>query len=146
MNCMSKGQKLPDSYEPEHKYTWTHNQGDRPTCVLHSWAYIEELKLADIFKQKIMIDVDEIWDRMLSAGLADENGTQIPIAINFINSTYYIFQTENGIRYWWFGNKVELMWEESVLLEEGVLKIKNDKVVPRRPRFEAFIDVMSSKI
>lgn len=67
--------KLPESYIVPNPYNIpVHNQGDKNNCTSHAFASVAEYYLSDKLKERVLIDVDDLWEKQKKFGTATERG------------------------------------------------------------------------
>ncbi len=49
-----------------------HNQGNKNNCTSHSFAAMMEYQLSDKFKERTLVDVDDLWEKQKKFGTAVE--------------------------------------------------------------------------
>jgi len=101
--------KLPESYRVPNPYNVPiHNQENKNNCISHAFAIMLEYKLSAMFKELVIIDVDDLWEKQKKFGTATEEGDfgEGP----FIIATKYgvKFTTKSGKKGTYFlGRKIE---------------------------------------
>jgi hypothetical protein len=76
-----------------------HDQKNKKNCTSHAFALIMEYQLSEKFKERCLVDVDDLWEKQKKFGTAtEENGDllrgPIIIAMNYgVN-----FTTDSGKR------------------------------------------------
>ena len=92
-----------------------HNQGNKNSCTSHSFALMMEYKLSDYFKERTLIDVDDLWEKQLKYGTATEQG-DLPEGVFFIATKYGArFKTDSG--------KTGTMFLSGEKIEQGIMTI-----------------------
>ena len=51
-----------------------HNQRDKNNCTSHAFALMLEYKLSEKFKERVIVDVDDLWEKQKKFGTATEEG------------------------------------------------------------------------
>jgi len=51
-----------------------HNQGRKNNCTAHANATLIEFTLSRIFKERVTVDVDDLWEKQKKFGTASEHG------------------------------------------------------------------------
>lgn len=103
--------RIPRSYSsPINKYDIPiHNQGKENSCTAHAFAYLMELQLSEKFKERTLVDVDDLWEKQKKFGTATEKGdcSEGPF---LIAQKYGVnFKTDSGIEGTYFlGSRIEL--------------------------------------
>lgn len=65
--------KLPESYEIPNTYNLpVHNQGNKKNCTSHAFASMTENYLSNKLKERVLVDVDDLWDKQKKFGTATE--------------------------------------------------------------------------
>lgn len=69
-----------------------HIQGDKNNCTSHSFALMIEMQISNIFKERTLIDVDDLWEKQKKYGTATEGHG------DFMEGPWFIASTR-GVRY-----------------------------------------------
>ena len=90
--------KFPDSYEIPNPYNIPiHDQKDKMNCTSHAFASMMEYNLSDHFKERTLIDVDDLWEKQKKYGTATENGGDVLEGPCKIAIKYGVkFRTDSG--------------------------------------------------
>ena len=93
--------KLPSSYTVPDPYglfgAEHHNQGAKSNCTSHSFALMVEMQLSTHFKERTLIDVDDLWDKQKRFGTATEERGDFADGPFIIASTHGVrFRTDSG--------------------------------------------------
>ena len=65
--------EIPESYKTPNPYNVPiHNQGNRKNCTSHAFASVIEYKLSAKFKERVTVDVDDLWEKQKKFGTATE--------------------------------------------------------------------------
>jgi len=89
--------KLPDEYLVPNPYEVPmHVQKDKNNCTSHAIAQIFEYKLSAYFKEKVLIDVDDLWEKQKKYGTVTEEGDSWQDAWNIADEYGMLFNTESG--------------------------------------------------
>ena len=73
-----------------------HNQGNENNCTSHAFATMIEYKLSKILKERVLIEVDDLWTKQKGYGTAIDRGDTME-GVMFIADKYGMkFQTESG--------------------------------------------------
>jgi hypothetical protein len=86
-----------------------HNQANKNNCTSHAFAAVLEYELSNLFKERVIVDVDDLWEKQKKFGTATEEGDFTEGS--FIIATKYgvKFCTEGGRKGTFFlGGKIEL--------------------------------------
>ena len=89
---------LPDSYTiPNPHNIPVHDQGNKMNCTSHAYASLVEYKLSDYFKERTLVDVDDLWEKQKKFGTAsEESGDRLDGPFT-IGEEYGIrFKTDSG--------------------------------------------------
>lgn len=74
-----------------------HDQGNINNCTSHAFASLTEQMLSNHFKERTLVDVDDLWDKQKKFGTATEDGDRLDGPI-FIAVKYGVrFKTDSGI-------------------------------------------------
>ena len=74
-----------------------HDQKGKNNCTSHALATMWEYKLSAQFKEQVLIDVDDLWEKQLKYGTAtEENGDTIEGAMKITNEYGMLFKTKSG--------------------------------------------------
>lgn len=83
---------LPDDYEVENPYKIpVHDQGDKNNCTSHTFALMMEYHLSEYFKERTLIDVDDLWEKQKRLGTATDRG-------DFLEGPFFI-ATKYGVKF-----------------------------------------------
>lgn len=91
--------ELPKSYIIPNPYNIpVHDQGNKNNCTSHAFALAIEYQLSNKLGEKVIVDVDDLWEKQRKFGTATDAGDRIDGP--FIIATKYgvRFDTENGRR------------------------------------------------
>lgn len=98
-----------DSYIVPNLYNIpVHNQGNKNNCTSHAFAVMIEYKLSDKLKDRVIVDVDDLWEKQKKLGTASEEKGDL-IEGPFIIATKYgvRFSTKRGRKGTFFlGDKI----------------------------------------
>jgi hypothetical protein len=96
--------ECPGEYIPKHK-RWivpnpynipVHDQGIQNNCTSHAFALQMEYQLSDFFKERVIVDVDELWQKQKKYGTATEDGDSL-VGPSLIAEQYGVrFATQSG--------------------------------------------------
>ena len=65
--------KLPKSYKISNPHNIPiHNQGNKKNCTSHAFASVIEYQLSEQFKERVIVDVDDLWEKQKKFGTAIE--------------------------------------------------------------------------
>jgi hypothetical protein len=65
--------RIPKSYKNLNLYNIPiHDQGNKKNCTSHAFVGMMEYKLSDKFKERVIIDVDNLWEKQKKFGTATE--------------------------------------------------------------------------
>ena len=71
-------EEIPDSYVIPNPYNIpVHDQGNKNNCTSHALASMMEYHLSDHFKERTLIDVDDLWGKQKEYGTATEDGDNL---------------------------------------------------------------------
>ena len=89
---------LPDSYIVPNLYNLPiHDQKGKNNCSSHAFAAMMEYRLSDYFKERTLIDVDDLWDKQLKFGTATEEEGDVMDGPFRIATEYGVrFRTDSG--------------------------------------------------
>jgi hypothetical protein len=73
-----------------------HDQKGKNNCTSHSFAAMMEYHLSDHFKEKTLIDVDDLWEKQLKYGTATEEGDVMDGAFRIATEYGARFTTDSG--------------------------------------------------
>jgi hypothetical protein len=74
-----------------------HNQGRKNNCTAHSNATLIEYTLSGIFKERVIVDVDDLWLKQKKFGTATEQGGDTLTDSVIVAARYGIkFETDSG--------------------------------------------------
>ena len=92
--------KLPESYEIPNPYNIpVHNQGNKNNCTSHAFASMVEYRLSAKLKERVIVDVDDLWEKQKKFGTATEEGGDFLEGPFIIATKYGVrFSTESGRR------------------------------------------------
>lgn len=63
--------KIPESYIIPNPYNLPiHDQGNKNNCISYAFASMMEYNLSDHFKERTLIDVDDLWEKQKKYGIA----------------------------------------------------------------------------
>ena len=86
---------LPDEYTVPDPYglldTSNHIQRGENNCTSHSFALMMEFQLSNLFKQRILIDVDDLWGKQKKFGTATRE-------VDYIHRPWEIY-IRHGLKY-----------------------------------------------
>lgn len=89
--------KLPDHYEIPNPYKIpVHDQQGLNNCTSHALALCLEYYLSDCLKERVEIDVIDLWNKQLKYGTASEQGDTLEDAIFIADKFGVLFKTING--------------------------------------------------
>jgi hypothetical protein len=73
-----------------------HDQGDKNNCTSHAFASMTEDLLSRYFKERTLVDVDDLWEKQLKYGTATKAGDRLDGPV-VIGAKYGIrFKTDSG--------------------------------------------------
>ena len=75
-----------------------HDQGDKPSCSTQALAAMCEYELSGILEEQVLIDTDDLWEKQLKYGTANEHGDTIEDCIKISDKYGMLFRTESGKR------------------------------------------------
>ena len=87
----NKGYKVPNPYNLP-----VHDQGDKNSCTSHAFAAIAERHLSDYFKERTLIDVDDLWEKQKKFGTATEKGDFLDGPVVIMTKYGARFKTDSG--------------------------------------------------
>ena len=65
--------KIPESYKVLNPYNIpVHDQKGKNSCTSHAFALMMEYKLSEMFNERTLIDVDDLWEKQKKFGTARE--------------------------------------------------------------------------
>jgi hypothetical protein len=74
-----------------------HNQGCKNNCTTHAYAASIEYILSRTLKERVAVDVDDLWEKQKKFGTATEQGGDTLSDSLMIAETYGVkFETESG--------------------------------------------------
>ncbi len=90
--------KLPERYTTPNPYNIPiHDQGKKNNCTSHAFALMLEYKLSHRFKEKTLVDVDDLWEKQKKFGTATEEGGDFVDGPFLIAVKYGVkFKTDSG--------------------------------------------------
>ncbi len=72
------------------------DQGNLNNCTSHAFAYMVEHHLSDHFKERTLVDINDLWEKQLKYGTATEDGDLLDGPF-IIASKYGVrFKTDSG--------------------------------------------------
>src|SRR3989344_1295607 len=87
----SKPYSIPDIYNLPRR-----DQSEKNNCTSHAFAYLIEVHLSNHFKERTVIDVDDLWEKQLKYGTATDQG-DFPEGPFIIATKYGVrFLTDSG--------------------------------------------------
>ena len=102
------------SFVPNPYNVPVHDQGDKNNCTAHANAALIELTLSRMLKERVTVDVNDLWEKQKNFGTAIEDegdtvrGSAIIAAIHGVK-----FETESGkkgIFYPGISTESQLIW------------------------------------
>ena len=91
-----------------------HNQGRKNNCTAHANATLIEFTLSRILKERVIVDVDDLWEKQKKFGTATEQGGDTLSDSVIIAATYGVkFETasrKKGIFYPGISAKSQSIW------------------------------------
>lgn len=93
--------KLPEKCIIPNPYNIpVHDQGKKKNCTSHAFASLIEFHLSNMFKERTLVDVDDLWNKQLKFGTATEEIGDISTEGPFIIAKKYgvKFKTDSGKR------------------------------------------------
>ena len=92
---------FPDEYTVPDPYglfdASNHIQKGENNCTSHTFALMMEFQLSNLFKQRILIDVDDLWEKQKKFGTATREGDYIDGPWEIAISHGLKFKTQRGI-------------------------------------------------
>lgn len=74
-----------------------HDQGNKNSCTAHAFALMMEYQLSDYFKERTLVDVDDLWEKQKKFGTASEEKGDLPDGPFKIAAKYGVrFKTDSG--------------------------------------------------
>jgi hypothetical protein len=73
-----------------------HDQGNKNNCTSHAFATVWEYKLSEYFKEQVLIDVDDLWEKQLKYGTATEEGDSFQDVFKIAIEYGMLFKTSSG--------------------------------------------------
>jgi len=73
-----------------------HDQGEKNNCTSHAFALGLEYQLSEIFKERTLIDVDDLWEKQKKFGTATENGDCLEGPFIIAEKYGVKFKTDSG--------------------------------------------------
>ena len=110
-----KGYSVPNPYNLP-----VHDQAGKNNCTSHAIAAMAERHLSDYFKEKTLIDVDDLWQKQREYGTATEEGDIITGPITIMAKYGARFRTDSG--------KTGTMFVTGQNIEHGWLTVLDWKV------------------
>lgn len=91
---------IPNSYIIPNPYNISiHNQGNKNNCTSHAFASMMEYYLSNKLKEKVAVDVNDLWEKQKKFGTATEESGDSLEGPFIISAKYGVkFSTENGKR------------------------------------------------
>lgn len=128
-----------EKYIPKHKNGYTisnpynipvHDQGNKNNCTSHAYALSLEYKLSNFFKERTLVDVDDLWEKQKKFGKASEICGDTLEGPFLITEKYGVkFKTESGPTGTYLNGKI-IMDVESNSTKEA----KNSSINKYRPK------------
>ena len=85
---------IPDTYNIP-----IHDQGTKNNCTAHALAGMIELTLSRVLKERVIVDVDDLWEKQKKFGTATEKwGDTVSGAVRIAARYGVKFETESGKR------------------------------------------------
>jgi len=93
-----------DEYKPKHKkyiipnpYNIpVHDQGNKNNCTSHAFSSMLEYQLSEMFKERTLIDVDDLWEKQKKFGTATEEGDRMDGPFIIAEKYGVKFKTDSG--------------------------------------------------
>ncbi len=93
----NKKNRLPEKYIIPNEYeTPVHDQKDKNNCTSCALAAVFESKLSKFFKERVIIDADDLWEKQKKYGTATEKGDTLEGAARIADEYGVLFETESG--------------------------------------------------
>ena len=89
--------KIPDEFEIPNPYNIPDRvQGNQNNCTSLSFAHLVEYPLSDHFKERTLIDIDDLWNKQRTLGTATEVGDYADGPFNIAIKYGVRFTTDSG--------------------------------------------------
>lgn len=90
--------ELPKEYTVPNPYNIpVHNQGSKKNCTSHAFALMMEYHLSDHFRERTLVDVDDLWEKQKMYGTATEEEGDCSDGPFMIATKYGVrFKTDSG--------------------------------------------------
>lgn len=120
------------TYKPKHdKYIVSnpynipvHDQGSKNNCTAHAVALSLEYQLSNKFKERTLINVDDLWNKQKGLGTATEENGDTLVGPYIIAEKYGVnFQTDSGRKGVFFLNG-KIYWSNDIRYALHILRIK----------------------
>lgn len=90
-------EKFPKEFRIPNPYDIPiHDQKGKNNCTSHAFATMFEYRLSELFKEQVLIDVDDLWEKQLKYGTATEAGDTMEGVIYIANKYGMLFKTKSG--------------------------------------------------
>ncbi|MGB8215949.1 MAG: hypothetical protein WCE94_01500 [Candidatus Methanoperedens sp.] len=117
MTSTTKHQRhiIPERYIIPNPYNIpVHDQGNKNNCTSHAFASMIESKLSKKFKERTLVDVDDLWNKQIKFGTATEEGGDSIKGPFIIAEKYGVkFKTDSGKRGIFFLNG-RIIWSKNI--------------------------------
>jgi len=99
LNFFKRKKKLPKRVFLDNPYNIPiHDRKDKNNCSSHAFAVMFEFQLSDYFKERKLIDVDDLWEKQLKYGSATELGDTMEDVMKITDEYGVLFTTDSGKR------------------------------------------------
>ncbi|MDO8668866.1 MAG: hypothetical protein Q7K65_01055 [Candidatus Buchananbacteria bacterium] len=89
-----------------------HDQGNKNSCTSHGFALMLEYQLSNKFKERTLIDVNDLWKKQKKYGTATENGDYIEGPFIIAEKYGVKFKTDSGKKGIFFLNG-KIIWSKN---------------------------------
>ena len=97
LNFFKRKKKLPKRVFIDNPYNIPiHDQKDKNNCSSHAFAAMYEYHLSAYFKERTLVDVDDLWDKQLKYGTATEHGDTLEDVMKVADEYGVLFTTDSG--------------------------------------------------
>lgn len=92
------GDEFSKNYRVRNPYNIpVHDQGNKNSCTAHAFALMMEYQLSEHFKERTLVDVDDLWEKQKKFGTASEERGDLPDGPYKIATKYgFRFRTDSG--------------------------------------------------
>ncbi|MFZ3166629.1 MAG: hypothetical protein WA130_03365 [Candidatus Methanoperedens sp.] len=96
-STINKRRIIPKSYEVPNPYNIpVHDQGNKNNCTSHAFSLMMEYRLSEKFKERTLVDVDDLWEKQKKFGTATEEGDRSDGPFIIAEKYGVKFKTDSG--------------------------------------------------